>query len=358
MPPRPRKKKAAPAVGRGDDAKDYTPGVGRFSSKAIYWVPVDTLEDVPAETRDPGRTRDIVKGIKEKKVLPPIKVTSFTHPDTKEFGRELVDGNHRLSAAREFELTHIRTRFSDRKAWASPYGKRVPTKPAPTPRKGRKKADPNAPTEAVDWFRARVPMKKKDWLALDERAQRKAFTIARVANLRIVADVMEDLAKSLEKGEGFETFKKKVSEKLTKAWGEERPWHIETIFRNASQRAYTAGRKAQMTDPAVLKLRPYWCLEPLLDARTTVICQALRPRVVLPAEHPFFRTRVPPLHHNCRTVLYSLNSRRAKQMGVTRPKRLTSEKPAEGFGGADPLEWQPDLSSIPKALVKVYSRGK
>jgi hypothetical protein len=62
--------------------------------------------------------------------------------------------------------------------------------------------------------------------------------------------------------------------------------------------------------------------------------------------------------HNCRTVLYSINARTAKRMGITSPKRLTKEKPAEGFGHADPLEWQPDLKGIPSPLKTAYRAKK
>jgi hypothetical protein len=219
-----------------------------------------------------------------------------------------------------------------------------------------KRANPSDPKEGIDWFKKRVPMKKKAWLKLDARAQAKAFTIARVAQLSMVSEVMNDLAASLKRGESFDQFKRRVSDKLTRAWGEERPWHVETIFRNGSQRAYSAGRRAQMTDPAVLRERPYWVLAPLLDSRTTDVCKALSPQVVLPAEHSYFESHWPPLHHNCRTVVYSVSAKQAKRMGVTkRPPRTPA---AEGFGFSDPLEWQPDLTSHPRELVREYKRGK
>lgn len=101
--------------GRGQ-ARAYTPGEGRVRTgpEDSYWVPVASLEDLFAKPRDPGRTAQIVKGFAEGKVLPPIQVGM----DVTNGGRAIVDGMHRLAAAREAGRTHLRVRFFDEMAHA------------------------------------------------------------------------------------------------------------------------------------------------------------------------------------------------------------------------------------------------
>lgn len=222
-------------------------------------------------------------------------------------------------------------------------------------KKRQPRPDPLAPEEGIEWFRERVSIKKKDWVKLEQRMQEKAFTIAGVAQLDLIAKVHEQLVAAQKRGDSFEAFKKKVKDELYKAWGEERPWHVETIFRNANQRAYQAGRRAQLLEPDVLRYRPYLKAEPILDARTTEVCRRLE-GVVLLASHPFWRTHWPPLHHNCRTSIRSLTLADAKEEGIS--KRAPRVKADAGFGGVDPLEWKPDLKAYPPVLVKVYRRGQ
>jgi hypothetical protein len=161
------------------------------------------------------------------------------------------------------------------------------------------------------------------------------------------------VATALRKGEDLSGFKKRVGDQLERAWGEERPWHLEVIFRNASQRAYQAGRREQLMDPDTLELRPFLRAEPILDAVTTEVCQHMK-GVTLRADSPFWNTHWPPLHHNCRTSIRSLTAEEAKDEGIT--KRAPSVKPPEGFGGVDPLEWEPDLSGYDRELVKIDRR--
>lgn len=83
----------------------------------VYQVPVEWLDDVPAMVWQSGRAESIRRAYKEGKAkeLPPIMV----HTANKVTGlRELSDGNHRLSVARERGEKFIAVRFSDKAAAA------------------------------------------------------------------------------------------------------------------------------------------------------------------------------------------------------------------------------------------------
>lgn len=209
--------------------------------------------------------------------------------------------------------------------------------------------------EAVKWFKSRVPIRKSDWLELGRKARERSFTVAHVGNLSTIDHVLKSITKAIENGETLEQFRKRVGKRLEAAWGEERDWHTEVIFRNNVQAAYAHGREAVLRDPDVLAVRPFWMFMAILDDRTTEICRPAN-GTVLPAEHPWWRTHTPPLHHQCRSLKRSLTPAAAESRGIT--KKVPKGKAQEGFGGADPLDWQPDLSSFSPKLVKELRRKK
>jgi len=109
-----------------------------------------------------------------------------------------------------------------------------------------------------------------------------------------------------------------------------------TIFRTNVQTAFSHGRVRQMSDPAVLALRPFWLFDALIDGRQTDICEA-RNGVLLPATDPWWRENTPPLHFCCRSGIRSLRKSQAARRGGERRPDLDIEPPGDGFGAAPSL---------------------
>jgi SPP1 gp7 family putative phage head morphogenesis protein len=201
----------------------------------------------------------------------------------------------------------------------------------------RVSADPTRPEEAIAWFQARVPLPKEEWVRLQEAARRRAFTVAGVASLDLLAEVWESLVRALEEGTPYEEWKKGVREKLESAWGRRDGQRVETIFRTNVQMAYQSGRWAQLQDPEVRATHPYLMYDAVLDSRTTEICRA-RNGTVLPADHPWWSRNWPPLHFNCRSGVRPLTEAEARRRGVA--QETPSVSPQPGFGMApDFSEW-------------------
>jgi SPP1 gp7 family putative phage head morphogenesis protein len=206
--------------------------------------------------------------------------------------------------------------------------------------------DPARFDEACDWFLKRVVIDEAEALRLGTDAGRRAFWIGRGLQLTQIQRVFDEIDKALVSGEPFEDWRKRVKDKLRD------DAHAETVFRNATQRAYNAGRYRQMRDAA--KWRPYWQFDGIHDSRQSSVCRAIDPpggpETVLPADHPFWLTHVPPLHHRCRSAIRSLR----KSEGEKRVRNVPPAVPAEdGFGAApdaDP-DWKPDPSKHDPALI-------
>ena len=216
-------------------------------------------------------------------------------------------------------------------------------------------ANPVNPEEAIAWFRSRVPLPKDEWQALQEQARRKAFTVAGVASLDLLAEVWDSLGRALEEGIPYAEWAKEVRGKLEAAWGRPNGQRLETIFRTNVQMAYSSGRWAQMARSEVIEQRPYWMYDAVLDSRTTSICRE-RNGVVRPADDPWWRSNWPPLHFNCRSGVRSLTSEQAQARGIT--QQLPKESPQEGFGNAPrSWEWSPDPRDYDSQLWAAYIRA-
>ena len=209
--------------------------------------------------------------------------------------------------------------------------------------------------EAVDWFRDRVPMTEAQWARLTERQRERAFTVSGVTLLNVVKAVWQAVDAAIEKGETFESFQERIGDRLHRAWAntKDNPLaRMETVFRNNVQAAYNAGRIRQLRDPDAQRTLPFWRYVVILDSRTSDTCKPLAD-VVLPQHHPWFRTRVPPLHHRCRSTIIGLTRRAAERVGVTqKPPR---HRGSAGFGLMED-DWTPDLKGAPAPLVRTFQR--
>jgi hypothetical protein len=143
-------------------------------------------------------------------------------------------------------------------------------------------------------------MTRQQWEALSEQARVHGFFASGIVQAGLLKDLHRAIERASEKGTTLEQFKAEVGPKLIKEWAgtvTNPSARMENIFRTNLQRAYAHGRRRQQLEPVVLKVRPYWTLVPVLDKRTSEICQDIaRRNVVLPATHVFWKTHVPPLH--------------------------------------------------------------
>jgi SPP1 gp7 family putative phage head morphogenesis protein len=211
--------------------------------------------------------------------------------------------------------------------------------------------------EAVAWFRRRVPVTDAELATLEADAAEKAFWVSGAAELDLVEEVWEALDAAIEKGETLEQFRAKVFDRLSTAWVgtvANPAARLEVIFRTNVQLAYSKGRVAQLQEPAIAKVHPFWKFSSVLDARTSDICKPLN-GMVLEADNPWWQSHTPPLHHQCRSTIIGLTNRAAQRVGVT--QKPPDTKAAEGFGSLEDAEqWRPDPMKAPPPLRRIYRK--
>lgn len=219
-------------------------------------------------------------------------------------------------------------------------------------------ADALAFEEAVSWFRARVPLSDAAFYALTAEARRRAFTIAAVATLDLVAETQDSLDRALAEGLSFADWKSEIADRLVAAWAEspdgpaDPAWRLETIFRTNAQMAYSTGRFHQLDDPAVRRARPFRLYDAILDARTTEACRGFN-GTTLPADDPWWDTHWPPVHFNCRSGVRSLRASQAEARGITQVPPGDAGQPGFGLTPTE-REWQPNAADYDPALWREY----
>lgn len=217
-------------------------------------------------------------------------------------------------------------------------------------------AEPQRFDDAVDWFANKTPVTRDLAHQVNEYCDRRAFTIAGVAQLDVVQQAHASLVKAIEQGTPFEDWKKSVEADLTKAWGRKDGHRIETIFRNATQGSYNAGRWRQMTSPDVQLFRPYGMFDGVVDERRSAFCKAWD-GVILPLQEFAARGAVPQCHHRCRSGIRNMRESEARRrMGKEAP---TDVQATPGFGQPPTeSEWHPDPTKYDPTLFAEYGRKR
>lgn len=150
--------------------------------------------------------------------------------------------------------------------------------------------------EAIEFFRTKINLPTKRWNDLWQGMHGRAFTVAGAMKEDLLADLRAAADDGISEGTTLAEFRKRFTETVQKyGWKHKggKAWRTATIFNTNLSTAYHAGHYAQMTDPAVLKARPYW---------RYVASSSAEPReehaawynIVLPADDPWWDTHYPP----------------------------------------------------------------
>ncbi len=218
---------------------------------------------------------------------------------------------------------------------------------------GPKKAPttPHKFDEAVDWFNRRVIVSPEEFDAISDLAKAEAFTVGGVAQMNVIQDVLNQLERAIERGESIDAFRKRMSERLTKAWGGENPSRIDLIFRNATARAHSAGRLEQLSQPSLTAILAYRLYDAVRDGNTTPICINLD-GTILPFDHPIWPRIWPQNHHACRSGVRAITGRDAKKRGISKGPFTD---PADGFTASptDISSLMPDESKLDAEIFRL-----
>jgi uncharacterized protein with gpF-like domain len=114
--------------------------------------------------------------------------------------------------------------------------------------------------EAIKYLGEKVPLPTEHWDDLMAGMHSRAFVVAGGMKTELLADMHKAVLDGLEKGTTLADFRKEFDKTVAKhgwSYRGKRGWRTATIFNTNLSTAYSSGHWKQMTDPDVLRARPY-----------------------------------------------------------------------------------------------------
>lgn len=175
--------------------------------------------------------------------------------------------------------------------------------------------------EAIDYLKKKVNIPTKHWDDLWKGMHSRGFMVAGAMNDDLVKDFHDALDKALREGTTAQDFQKNFDDLVQKyGWTYHGTpgWRSDLIYNTNLGQAYNAGRWKQMTDPDVLRLRPYL---------TYMHGDSIKPRpehvawhgLTLPADDPWWDTHYPQNGWGCHCYVVSTSERDLESMGKSAP---------------------------------------
>ena len=171
--------------------------------------------------------------------------------------------------------------------------------------------------EAIAFFRNKVSIPTERWndLFIDQHSQ--GFMIAGAIKGDLIADIREAVDQAISSGLTLEQFRKQwdaIVERHGWSYNGGRNWRTRIVYETNTRQAYNAGRWQQVTDPDVLKTRPYLAYRHGDSIRPRPLHLAWN-GTVLPADDPWWATHTPQNGWGCKCKIFSAGERDIKRMG-------------------------------------------
>lgn len=162
--------------------------------------------------------------------------------------------------------------------------------------------------EQADFLRQKIALPSERWDDIRKSAHDRAFIVAGAMKADLVADLHDAVASAIEGGKSIEWFRQNFDAIVARhgwtGWTGEGSrggyaWRTRVIYQTNMATSYAAGRWAQLNDPDLVALRPYWRYrhaDGVLHPRPLHLAWNGR---ILPRDHEFWRTHFPPNGWGC-----------------------------------------------------------
>jgi SPP1 gp7 family putative phage head morphogenesis protein len=202
------------------------------------------------------------------------------------------------------------------------------------------------PEKALEFLRAKGLRATRSYAEISAEEHANSFTVAKMLDSDMLADVKASLEKAMESGTPFKQWANEITPMLeAKGWlgNQANPaWRLETIFRTNMQSAYAVGEWQQIR--AQEEIAPFLMYDAVDDFRTRPEHHALDGEIH-PVGSTFWKHYHPPNDYNCRCSVIQLSQDELDELGLsvskpykidyyewTNPKTGKVEKVAKGTG--------------------------
>ena len=215
--------------------------------------------------------------------------------------------------------------------------------------------------EQVGFFQRKVGIPTRSWEDIRKAQHDHAWVVASAMQADLLNDLHEAVLKAINEGLGIAEFRRDFRDIVARNGWEGwtgadsqagRTWRTRVIYQTNLTTSYSAGRWAQLNDPELLKVRPFWRYVHA-DGVATPRPQHLawgQQRLTLPHDHPWWKTHYPPNGFGCHCYVIAVKNPEAGDatvppVGWDTVNSSTGQLPgidkgwgyAPGATGADPL---------------------
>lgn len=180
----------------------------------------------------------------------------------------------------------------------------------------------------LEFFRQKLNLPTEAWDDILKEAYDRAFIVAGAMKAELLDDLRQAVDKSIAEGKSIGWFRKEFSAIVAEhGWDYNGPknWRSRIIYQTNLQTSYQAGRYQQLTDPDLLKDRPYWVYHhghPITPRETHLSWNG----IALPASDPWWQTHFTPNGFGCTCWISASNKEEIKKKGW----KLLDQAPDDG----------------------------
>jgi SPP1 gp7 family putative phage head morphogenesis protein len=177
------------------------------------------------------------------------------------------------------------------------------------------------PEDAITFFRAKGLVPTFAWQDMIGEEHAHAFTIAKMLDVDLLADVRASLDAAIADGTPYDEWARKIEPMLRARgwWGRDAdgnllgtPWRLQTIFRTNAQSAYAAGQWEQIADSE----DELFAIYDAVDDHRTRPEHAAWDGIVAPVGSRWLRMHTPPCGWNCRCGLIYATREEVEALGL------------------------------------------
>jgi hypothetical protein len=181
--------------------------------------------------------------------------------------------------------------------------------------------------EQVDFLQQKLNLPTEHYDDVIKSGNDRAFVVAGVTKADLLADFRQAIEQTAKEGKSIGWFRQNFDAFVDKygwAYNGERDWRSRIIYTTNMRASYAAGRYAQLNDPDLLKVRPYWKYK---HSDTVAHPRPLHEswnNTVLHYTHPWWTTHFCPNGWGCQCYIVAV--RASEYKGHPAPDDVTYEK--------------------------------
>lgn len=202
--------------------------------------------------------------------------------------------------------------------------------------------------EQQEFFRQKLRLTSSRYDDIRLAAHDRAFIVAGANRAALVNDFANAIQTTIDEGKSIQWWRQNFGQIVNKhGWadwtGSDSPagvaWRTKVIYQTNLRTSYAAGRWAQMTDPKVLKVLPWW----VYRHNTVENPRQQHKRwngLTLPAKHEWFLKHYPPNGFGCACEVDAISDRQLRAMGKTGPDAVPDDGTYTFIDGKTGESWE------------------